>query len=170
MGIRTLSIFHVDGHGKLTSWPVLTGADNVYQAESGLAVTSAGMVWLGINVTLTRLDPSTGAVQTWRIPAPGDNPAAESFRPTDTQGQYLVQAIAASPDGRQIAPSRNPPRASEPPASASDRPEYGQGDERRPARGSATSHQARTRRCSSAQVPDHRPDASRQPDIGASRD
>ena len=99
----TLSIFHVDGQGKLTSWPVLTGTDNVYQAESGLAVTSAGMVWLGINATLTRLDPSTGAVQTWRIPAPGDNPAAESFRPTDTQGQYLVQAIAASPGGRQIA-------------------------------------------------------------------
>lgn len=99
----TLSIFHVDGQGKLTSWPVLTGADNVYQAESGLAVTSAGMVWLGINATLTRLDPSTGAVQTWRIPAPGDNPAAESFRPSDVQRLYLVQAIAANPDGSQIA-------------------------------------------------------------------
>jgi hypothetical protein len=99
----TLSIFHVDGQGKLTSWPVLTGADNSFQAESGLAVTSAGTVWLGINATLTRLDPSTGAVQTWRIPAPGDNPAAESFRPADTQGLYLVQAIAASPGGTQIA-------------------------------------------------------------------
>ncbi len=99
----TLSIFDVDGQGKLTSWPMLTGADNAYQAESGLAVTSAGTVWLGINATLTRLDPSTGAVQTWRIPAPGDNPAAESFRPADTQGLYLVQAIAASPDGSQIA-------------------------------------------------------------------
>jgi hypothetical protein len=99
----TLSIFHVDGQGKLTSWPVLTGADNSFQAESGLAVTSAGTVWLGINATLTRLDPSTGAVQTWRIPAPGDNPAAESFRPPDVQGLYLVQAIAANPGGTQIA-------------------------------------------------------------------
>jgi hypothetical protein len=82
---------------------VLSGADNSFQAESGLAVTSAGTVWLGINATLTRLDPSTGAVQTWRIPAPGDNPAAESFRPPEVQGLYLVEAIAASPDGSQIA-------------------------------------------------------------------
>src|SRR5215813_3997306 len=85
----TLSIFHVDGQGKLTSWPVLTGADNVGQAESGLTVTAAGMVWLGINATLTRLDPSTGAVRTWRIPVPADNPAAESFRPSNVQGLYL---------------------------------------------------------------------------------
>lgn len=99
----TLSIFHVNGQGKLASWPVLTGADNVYQDISGLVVTSAGIAWLGINATLTRLDPSTGAVQTWRIPAPGDNPAAESFRPSDVQGLYLVQAIAANPGGSQIA-------------------------------------------------------------------
>jgi hypothetical protein len=104
----TLSIFHLDGKGKLTSWPVLTGADNVYQAASGLAVTSAGMVWLGINATLTRLDPSTGAVQTWRIPAPADNSAAESFRPSNSQGQYLVQSIAASPDGSRIAIGMDP--------------------------------------------------------------
>jgi len=99
----TLSIFHVDGHGKLTSWPVLTGADNVGQAISGLTVTLAGIVWLGINATLTRLDPSTGAVKTWRIPAPADNPAAESVRPSAVQGLYLVQAIDISPDGGQIA-------------------------------------------------------------------
>src|SRR5262245_58974644 len=47
----TLSISHVDGQGKLTSWPVLTGADNVGPDVSGLAVTSAGIVWLGINAT-----------------------------------------------------------------------------------------------------------------------
>jgi hypothetical protein len=82
---------------------VLTGADNVFQAESGLTVTSAGVVWLGINATLTRLDPGTGEVRTWRIPAPGDNPAAESFVPSGSQGQYLVQAIAANPSGSQIA-------------------------------------------------------------------
>jgi hypothetical protein len=100
---NTLSIFHVDGQGKLTSWPVLTGADNAFQALSGLTVTSAGIVWLGINATLTRLDPGTGAVKTWRIPAPADNSAAESFRLPSVQGQYLVQAIAASPGGSQIA-------------------------------------------------------------------
>lgn len=99
----TLSIFHVNSQGSLTSWPVLTGADNAYQALSGLTVTSAGIVWLGINATLTRLDPGTGAVKTWNIPAPADNPAAESFRPPGLRQQFLVQALAASSDGSHIA-------------------------------------------------------------------
>jgi len=98
-----LSIFHVDSQGTVKSWPVLSGAAAGFQAISGFAVTSAGIVWLGINSTLTRLDPSSGAVQTWQIPAPADNPIAESLLPPGLKGQHLVQGIAVAPDGSQVA-------------------------------------------------------------------
>jgi hypothetical protein len=98
-----LSIFHVDSQGTVKSWPVLTGAANEFQAISGFAITSAGMAWLGINSTLTRLDTSSGAAQTWQIPAPADNPAAESYLPPGLQGQHLVQGIAVAPDGSRVA-------------------------------------------------------------------
>jgi hypothetical protein len=75
-----LSVFRVDSQGTLKSWPVLSAA-NQFQAISGFAVTSAGIAWLGINSTLSRLDSSSGAAQTWQIPAPADNPAAESYLP-----------------------------------------------------------------------------------------
>jgi len=98
-----LSIFHVDNQGTVTSWPLLTGAENEFQAISGFTVTSDGMAWLGINSTLTRLDTGTGAVQTWQIPAPADNPDAESLLPPDLKGQHLVQGIAVAPDGNHVA-------------------------------------------------------------------
>jgi hypothetical protein len=98
-----LSIFHIDSQGNLQSWPVLTGAANEFQAISGFAVTSAGIAWLGINSTLTRLDSSSGTARTWQIPAPARNPAAESFQPSGQQSQHLVQGIAVAADGSHVA-------------------------------------------------------------------
>jgi len=98
-----LSIFRVDSQGNLQSWPVLSGAANVFQAISGFAVTSAGIAWLGINSTLTRLDSSSGAARTWQIPPPADNPAAESYQPSGQQGQHMVQGIAVASDSSHVA-------------------------------------------------------------------
>src|SRR5215472_3275430 len=72
-----VTVFHVDGQGTLTSWPVLSGSAYVNNEISGFAVTPAGVAWLGIDATLVRLDSKSGAVQTWKIPPPADNPAAE---------------------------------------------------------------------------------------------
>jgi len=55
------------------------------------------MAWLGINSTLTRLDSGSGAVRTWQIPAPADNPAAEFFLPEELKGQHLVQGSPSPP-------------------------------------------------------------------------
>jgi len=98
-----LSIFRVDSQGTVKSWPVLSGAAYQFQAISGFTVTSPGMAWLGINSTLTRLDTNSGSAQTWQIPAPADNPAAESYVPQGPKGQHLVQGIAVAPDGSHVA-------------------------------------------------------------------
>jgi hypothetical protein len=98
-----VSVFHVDGQGVLKSWPVLSGAAYQSQLVSGFAVTAVGVVWLGINSTLIRLDSNSGAVRTWQIPAPSDNPAAESYLPPPLKGQHLVQGIAVASDGGEVA-------------------------------------------------------------------
>jgi len=98
-----LSIFRVDSQGTVKSWPVLSGAAYQFQAISGFTVTSPGIAWLGINSTLTRLDTNSGSAQTWQIPAPADNPAAESYVPQGPKGQHLVQGIAVAPDGSHVA-------------------------------------------------------------------
>jgi sugar lactone lactonase YvrE len=102
-----LSVFRVDSHGSVTSWPVLSGAENNFQAISGFTVTAAGIAWLGINSTLTRVDSASGTARTWQIPAPADNPAAESYLPADLKNQHLVQGIAVAPDGEHVAIAMN---------------------------------------------------------------
>jgi hypothetical protein len=98
-----LSVFRVDGKGTMTSWPVLSGTASAFQDISGFTVTSAGIAWLGINSTLTRFDPGSAAARTWQLPAPADNPVAESFVLEELKGQHLVQGIAVAPDGRHVA-------------------------------------------------------------------
>jgi hypothetical protein len=97
-----LSIFRVGSRGTTKSWTVLRKA-NEFQAISGFAVTSTGVVWLGINSTLTRLESTSGTVRTWKIPAPVDNRVAESYLPAELKGQHLVQGIAVAPNGKEVA-------------------------------------------------------------------
>jgi len=95
-----VDLFHVDGQGALTSWPVLTGASYANErARSGLAVSTSGTVWLGINATLVSLNPLSGAVKAWTIPPPNDNPDAESYLPSKLAGTHAVQALATAPNG-----------------------------------------------------------------------
>jgi hypothetical protein len=93
------SIFFKSPHDRLKAWTVLTTSTAPEEAASGLAVSSSGEVWLGVNSTLVELTPSTGRVQTWHIPAPTDNPGAEHYLPPALKGLHAVQALAAGPDG-----------------------------------------------------------------------
>ena len=96
-----VTIFHVDGNGTLTSWPVLTGSSfQNEQALSGIAVNTSGTVWFGMNTTLVALDPNTGKVHSWSIPEPGINVAALSFEPPNLAGIEAVQALAVGPKGQ----------------------------------------------------------------------
>jgi len=96
-----LSVFRINSQGNVTAWPI-SGVTE-FQAISGFAVTAPGIVWLGINSTLSRLDSASGASRTWQIPAPADNPAAESYQPADLKSQHLVQGTAVAPDGKHVA-------------------------------------------------------------------
>ena len=98
-----VAVFHLDGLGNLTTWPVLSGAAYQSQEISGFAVTATEVAWLGINSTLIRLDLKSGKEQIWKIPSPADNLAAESYLPTDLKGQHLVHSITVAPDAGLVA-------------------------------------------------------------------
>lgn len=100
-------IYHVSGSGKLTAYPVFTGSSVLYpRARSGLAVGANGMVWLGINTILAELDPGTGKVQTWSIPAGRANPRQQPASSQDMAGHRAVDALAVGPKG-QVAIAMN---------------------------------------------------------------
>lgn len=97
------AVFYDSPRGALKSWNVLSGSSyQAEQAKSGLAVGPDGYVWLGINSTLAELNPLSGKVRTWHIPAPRPNPSAARFLPADLRGVRAVQALAAGP-GHEIA-------------------------------------------------------------------
>lgn len=94
-------IYHVSVTGKLTAYPIFTGTSVLYQqGSSGLAVGTNGMVWLGINTTLAELNPDTGKVQTWSIPAGRANPRQQPASAEDMAGHRAVNALTVGPKGR----------------------------------------------------------------------
>ncbi|HLI52470.1 MAG TPA: hypothetical protein VKU87_11790 [Thermomicrobiaceae bacterium] len=100
-------IYHVSGTGKLTAYPIFTGTSVLYQqGSSGLAVGTNGMVWLGINTTLAELNPDSGKVQTWSIPAGQANPRQQPASAEDMAGHRAVNALAVGPKG-QVAIAMN---------------------------------------------------------------
>jgi len=100
-------IYNVSGTGKLSAYPIFTGSSTIFeQGTSGLAVSSAGEVWFGINTTLVELNPSTGNIQTWAIPAGRGNPRDQPTSTSDMAGHRAVNAIAVGPQG-QVAIAMN---------------------------------------------------------------
>lgn len=65
-------------------------------AAGGIAVASDGSVWAGVNMVLIHLDPSTGAVTTYRVPTPGDSGAAEAYNPPSVKGTHYISAVAVT--------------------------------------------------------------------------
>jgi hypothetical protein len=76
-----------------------TSGNLVFGVQAALAVSPNGTVWAGINSTLIRLDPSTGAIRIIPIPTPADNAIAESHRPPQIQGVHDIEAIAVNSAG-----------------------------------------------------------------------
>ncbi|HEX9030754.1 MAG TPA: hypothetical protein VF834_02835 [Streptosporangiaceae bacterium] len=95
-----LKVYHLSRDGQLKTWSVLPLTESLrVGGAAGFAVTSAGVVWLGLNTTLISLDTRTGQVRSWQIPAPSGNPAAASYGPPGSNASYEVQALAAAPGG-----------------------------------------------------------------------
>lgn len=96
-----VSIFYVGAHSRLKSWPILSGSSYLRpQSRSGLAVSDDGLVWFGINTILVELNPATGKVMKWSIPAPRRNPDADRYLPPDLKRVSAVQGISVSPSGQ----------------------------------------------------------------------
>lgn len=94
-------IFHWDATTHvLSSWSIeqVPGVRTVSGA-SAMAVGADGTVWLGLNLTLVHLHPADGAIQSFAIPVPQDNAAAEGYRPPELRGLHAVQALAVGPRG-----------------------------------------------------------------------
>jgi hypothetical protein len=64
--------------------------------EGGIAVASDGTVWAGVNMVLIHLNPTTGAVTTYRVPTPGDSAAAEAYNPPFAKGRHDISGLAVT--------------------------------------------------------------------------
>lgn len=73
-------------------------------SAGGIAVASDGTVWAGIKMVLIHLNPTTGAVTTYRVPTPGDSSAAEAYNPAWIKGTHFINAVAVTgPDTVALA-------------------------------------------------------------------
>jgi hypothetical protein len=92
-------VYRLDATGRVKSWAVLSGKRRVVTGddESGLAVASDGDVWLGASRTLVRLNPTSGNVRTWKVPAGRLNPRA--VHGLSLKGPPRITAVAVSPSG-----------------------------------------------------------------------
>lgn len=67
-----LTLFRLSMAGALSSWPLPAPASSVRaSAGVGLAVTAAGVAWIGVGPTLLRLDTKSSRLRTWQVPARG---------------------------------------------------------------------------------------------------
>jgi len=100
-----LTLFHLSIAGALKSWALPTPASSVRaDAGVGLAVTAAGVAWIGVGATLLSLDTRSARLSTWQVPAGRAGAAAHygalpRHQPT-WNGRPLADSVAVSPDGR----------------------------------------------------------------------
>ncbi len=93
------TIFHVTA-GRLTAWPAVAGAAFVpARARGALAAGPNGAIWLAVNDALVRLDPRTGATDSWSIPAGRPNRPAADHLPPGLVDQGAADALAVSRTG-----------------------------------------------------------------------
>jgi hypothetical protein len=71
----------------------------LFGIQAGLAVGPTGVVWVGANNTLARLDPGTGSLAFLVVPEPPDNAAAEAHRPPQVRGLHSIEALATDGSG-----------------------------------------------------------------------
>lgn len=96
-----LTLFRLSVTGALSSWlvpapPSSTGATTAV----GLAVTPAGVAWVGVGSTLIRLDTKTTQVSSWHIPVPQPNSLASQRSRSAPERTTATISLAVSPDGQ----------------------------------------------------------------------
>lgn len=88
----------------MSSWSFGPGINPL--GGEGLAVAPDGIVWMagetavGHPDMLVRLDPSTGAIESFQIPTPADAPVAEGYRPPGMRGYHQVKDLAVNAEGQ----------------------------------------------------------------------
>lgn len=100
-----LTLFHLSMAGALRSW-ALPASGSVRASGGvgvGLAVTPAGLAWIGAGSTLVSLNTNSSQVRTWRVPTQGasaavNHGARHGHNPT-WPGYLLADSVAVSPDG-----------------------------------------------------------------------
>jgi hypothetical protein len=82
-----LRLFRLSTAGALTSWPLPTLASSVRaNGGVGLAVTTAGVAWIGVGSTLLSLDTKSSRVSTCQL--------------AGAAGGSIADSVAVSPDGQ----------------------------------------------------------------------
>jgi hypothetical protein len=92
--------FYSPATKQLTTFPV--GSTNqavnlTYFSQEGLAVDSAGNVWIGANNQLVELAPSSGDVTHWTIPTPAASAVADEFAKS-----HIVTSLVIGPNGEVV--------------------------------------------------------------------
>ncbi len=103
-GTSRISLSYLSPAGQLRSWPVRKVTASLRTgAESGFAVTAAGVAWLGLNQTLIRINTRTGRVRTWPVPRPRLNSAARHYLPPHVKDVPVISSLAVSQNGARVA-------------------------------------------------------------------
>lgn len=100
---KNATAFLVQSGRPVQSWTVGSPAEGIrLGALSGLTTTPDGDVWLGSEQTLIKLDPATGAVRSWPIPALPVDPRASAAQPAPLEKVEEVEQLATMPSGNVV--------------------------------------------------------------------
>lgn len=91
----TAAEFYDPSLGKVNSWAIGSPqADHLFTGvENAITVGADGDVWIGINTTVIRLQPSTGAVTKLTV-TPEDSAGVEAARSPALRGAHAIRALA----------------------------------------------------------------------------
>lgn len=87
---------------RLTTWPLGdAGADGLETGiQYGMAVGPSGVVWVGANLKLARLDTATGAVKIIDVPPMPPQQPSQSNGPPQTGNLHPIAGAAVGPGGQ----------------------------------------------------------------------
>jgi hypothetical protein len=72
-------------------------------ASGGMAVAGDGTVWAGVNMMLIHLNPTSGAVTTYRVPMPADKDPAEANNPPSMDPHFINSVAVTGADTVALA-------------------------------------------------------------------
>lgn len=100
-----LTLFRMSTAGALKSWPLPTLASSVRASDGvGLAVTTAGVAWIGVGSTLLRLDTKNSKLSTWQVPAPAQRASDAADSVAVSLDGYVAVAMSDSSSVQVLDP------------------------------------------------------------------